>query len=237
MKFDAKNNTLANHFLQFDKLIRNFRPTGGNLEELDIVCHLLLTMPSEYNNVVTAIETLASDKLTVVFVDNRNDTRKPNNSELFSSTPFVTQQGRKSKTGQGQRPDQGQGHSQSGLRFPFTCHYCQKRGHKASECRKKAFDQKNEKTRSAAAGAENDGQLPSYCFSATTQNQTNNDVKFYLDSGATEHLINSSVELNSTKKLEVPVKIKVARTGSFLETNVSGETQLSSFTNGKQPSP
>ena len=207
MKFDAKNNTLANHFLQFDKLIRNLRTPDGNLEELDIVCHLLLTMPFEYNNVVTAIETLASDQLTVGFVKNRlldeetkrNDTRKPNNSELSSSTAFVTQQRQNLKT--------GQGNSQSGLRFPFTCHCCQKRGYEASECKKKAFDQKNEKTRSAnaSAGAENDGQSPSDYFSATTQNQTSNDVKFYLDSGATEHVISRSVKLNSKKKLEVPL--------------------------------
>ncbi|KAF2904168.1 hypothetical protein ILUMI_02007 [Ignelater luminosus] len=41
------NDKLTNHFLKFDKSIRDLRPTGATLEETDIVCHLLLTMPNE----------------------------------------------------------------------------------------------------------------------------------------------------------------------------------------------
>lgn len=53
IKFDIANDTLANHFLKFDKLIRELKSTGATLEEPDVVCHLLLTMPTEYNTVVT----------------------------------------------------------------------------------------------------------------------------------------------------------------------------------------
>ena len=59
------------HFLKFDKIIRELRSAGANLEESDTVCHLLLIMPSEYNTVVTAIQTLASDELTIRFIKNK----------------------------------------------------------------------------------------------------------------------------------------------------------------------
>jgi len=71
MKFNANNDLLVNHFLKFDKLIRDLRSTGATVEESDIVCHLLLTMPSEYEVVVTAIETLSMKDLTLSFVKNR----------------------------------------------------------------------------------------------------------------------------------------------------------------------
>lgn len=67
MKFNAANDTLSSHLLKFDKLIRELRSTGAKLEESDIVCHLLLTMPAEYDTVVTAIETLSMRQLNISF--------------------------------------------------------------------------------------------------------------------------------------------------------------------------
>ena len=61
MKFNLGKDTLSSHFLAFDKLIRELKTSGTKLENTDVVCHLLLTMPSEYDHVVTAIEMLSSD--------------------------------------------------------------------------------------------------------------------------------------------------------------------------------
>ena len=71
MRFNPQKETLANHFLVFDKLIRELKSTGATVEETDIVCHLLLTMPHEYESVVTAIETLSMNDLKISFVKNR----------------------------------------------------------------------------------------------------------------------------------------------------------------------
>lgn len=61
MKY-SMSETMGDHFLKFDKLIREFRSTGAKLEDTDVVYHLLLTMPKEYDVVVTAIETLSTDR-------------------------------------------------------------------------------------------------------------------------------------------------------------------------------
>lgn len=55
-------------FLLFDETVRSLKAAGGNLEEDNVICYLLLSMPETYNVVVTAIETISSDKLTVNFV-------------------------------------------------------------------------------------------------------------------------------------------------------------------------
>ncbi|RYA67256.1 hypothetical protein DD592_27670, partial [Enterobacter cloacae complex sp. 2DZ2F20B] len=57
MKLSIGADSMSTHFLKFDKIIRELRSAGANLEESDTVCHLPLTMPSEYDTVVTAIET------------------------------------------------------------------------------------------------------------------------------------------------------------------------------------
>lgn len=62
---------MASHFLKFDGFIRELKSTGAKLEESDVVCHLLLTMPADYDVVVTTLETLSSEHLTLSFVNTR----------------------------------------------------------------------------------------------------------------------------------------------------------------------
>ncbi|KAF2889053.1 hypothetical protein ILUMI_17120 [Ignelater luminosus] len=71
IKFESTNDTLGNYFLEFDKSITDLRSTGATLEETDIVRHLLLTMPNEYEGVTTALQTLSKEDLTFNFVKNR----------------------------------------------------------------------------------------------------------------------------------------------------------------------
>ncbi|CAB0005156.1 unnamed protein product [Nesidiocoris tenuis] len=66
----SKNGDLQEHFLVFDTLIRDLRETGSAIEEDDIVCHLLLTLPSCYETVVTVLESTTT-QLTVEFVKSK----------------------------------------------------------------------------------------------------------------------------------------------------------------------
>lgn len=49
LRFEGGN--LQQHFLRFDKLVREYRSTGAVLEDLDVVCHLLLTLGPAYSGV------------------------------------------------------------------------------------------------------------------------------------------------------------------------------------------
>lgn len=97
MKLDSAVTGMASHFLKFDRTVRELRSTGATLEESDVVCHLLLTMPAEYDMVVTALETLSSEELTLSFVKNRlldeeskrEGNRTKTKNEVESSTVFT----------------------------------------------------------------------------------------------------------------------------------------------------
>lgn len=53
------------HFLKFDSLIRELKFTDDKLKNSDIVYHLLLIMPAQYDVFVTTLETLSSEQLTL----------------------------------------------------------------------------------------------------------------------------------------------------------------------------
>lgn len=63
--------SIVNHFLAFDTKIRSLKDTGARMEELDVVVHLLLTLPKSFDGLVTAIETMDSSRLTIQFAKTR----------------------------------------------------------------------------------------------------------------------------------------------------------------------
>lgn len=63
-----ENESLEKHYLQFEETVRELKTVGAKLQESDIVCHLLRTLPKSYDGIVTALQTLDNSKLTLEFV-------------------------------------------------------------------------------------------------------------------------------------------------------------------------
>lgn len=99
MKYESTE-TMSAHFLNFDKLIRELKSTGAMIEEIDVVCHLLLTLSLEYDAVVTALETLSTDQLKLSFVKNRLLDEEAKRSNVLDSdnkhVAFATKQSKDS---------------------------------------------------------------------------------------------------------------------------------------------
>lgn len=114
MKFNG--NDINDHFVQFDKLVRELKLAGAKLNEMDVVVNLLLTLPNNYDALVTSLEGMDESKLTLEYVKNRllDEFAKRN------SGPSQT----KSETAS----------AMNAKNLKITCFNCGKKGHFKSQC-------------------------------------------------------------------------------------------------------
>ena len=62
---------LTTHLIDFDEMVVELQAAGEKLNEMSKVARLLLTLPTSYDAVVTAIQTLSDDTLSLAFVKTR----------------------------------------------------------------------------------------------------------------------------------------------------------------------
>lgn len=122
MKYNEADD-INQHFLIFDKTVRELKAIGATIERLDIVCHLLLTLPKSYNTLVTTLESMNPDNLTLEFVKSR----------LMDE--FSKRSGGKAPVG---KSDESHAMSSS-----IVCYKCGKPGHIKPKCRSRGFNKTN----------------------------------------------------------------------------------------------
>lgn len=192
-----ENANLGQFFLQFDGLVRQLISSGAKMEKLDIICHLLITLPDSYNNVITAIETLNPESLEMEFVKNRllEEERKRNcvNNDDASVENVVMK-----------------------ATFKYKCHYCGKIGHKKKNC----FKWKKEQSGKHGNIANSDISFVADedCFGVGIYN----GMKWIVDSGASDHMANDEKYFENLVALKNPVVIGVAKNGVCVQATKMG---------------
>ncbi|KMQ83238.1 copia protein [Lasius niger] len=217
--------SLEKHFLKFEETVRELKTVGAKLEEMDIVCHLLLTLPKDYDAIVTALETLEVEKLTLEFVkgklldqeiknQNQQETVSSDASAAVSSNLKNTIRDNHNKQQSNQRNSRTSNNSTTSLREAtlFKCHNCGKAGYKRSECtwRKQANQTNLDKSEK--------GQHITFLAMALQSMLKTGEttMRLYIDSGATDHMVNSEKYFSNVRELENPIKIYVAKSNEFL---------------------
>lgn len=139
MKYKPSAETFNEYCLRFDRLVRELKTAGelGLHDEEGVVIRFLLTMPEEMEGVVSGLQTLGADKLSLEFVrqrieeeENSRKERRGNRSRHdFQPVAFS---GARWPVGQGTRPGNSKGlrDSTQKNKFPYKCHNCGITGHK-----------------------------------------------------------------------------------------------------------
>lgn len=222
MRFDGGR--LQDHFLRFDKLLREYRGTGAAMEDLDAVCHLLLTLGPAYSTVVTALETMPEENLTMEFVKCRlldeETKQKSVDSEKFPSNSDTA------------------AFSGTKQQKKIRCFRCKKEGHKLADCpeKKKPSEQKGHRSSKANVAESADRDRDGVCFvgvSGCGASQQARRSKWFIDSGASDHLVRDKELFTELHRLETPVEIAVAKDGESIVAEHSGTVKVMSIADGR----
>lgn len=143
MKYDEKDN-ITDHFLQFDKRIRELKSIGAKMEDMDVICHLILTLPKSFDNLITALETMNAKDLSLEFVKAR----------------LLDEYGKR----HGRHDEHGNSNKAMAMhtKSAIVCHHCGKSGHKKAQCfklkgnMKKTHSNKSSDANNTSSTNEND---------------------------------------------------------------------------------
>lgn len=226
------------YILNFDKMIRELKEAGAKIDDFDIICHLLLSLPKSFDAVVAVLETLEQERLTLELVKTRliDEYYKQRNSRSsFEENVPSAFNGKKS--------------------FNYQCYKCGKFGHKRSECRVKCNSGRNfsnngnyqyeNRNRTSSRfikksgnlcsneemeqGFEDDEEI-SFIVNAGSNIESLSvqcmEIKWYIDSGASDHMVNSLEYFFNVENLAVPVEIAVAKDGQTMKALKRGTIKM-----------
>lgn len=232
--------SLLQHFTCFDDLMSELLAAGAKLDEMDKISHLLLTLPSSYDGVITALETLSEDNLNLSFVKTRlldhevkllDDSTATSLKVLHTFSSSQTTDGMGSKSGShNKKKPRRQFHPTKGKqpekfkRFkqhsPYKtsnikCDHCGRRNHLKKDCY--FYNQMIERQRTIQTihPKPKSYKDKGFAFMMSRNNshasKGNKEVLFLLDSGATDHIVNQEDLLTRITDLPTPIEISVAK--------------------------
>lgn len=202
-------------------------------------------MPPSYNPIVTAIDILYCQATTNISLDvvknkllmeeerqckNKNKEEGP--QAFIGNGRNFRGRGRGNNTGMrnNNNPNNNEYNPRSNLNnntgdFQFICYNCGRRGHKKFECRyNQNYNQGN--PRNQQCNVTEDIEIAFLTSEDTALSTDTSTLKFIVDSGATNHLVNTHFGKYLTNVKQISHKIQVAKEGETIEAIKEGTLHL-----------
>eukprot|EP00794_Sanderia_malayensis_P014955 gene14955-biopygen12465 len=225
----AKGAKMIDHVNYLKTLAEHLEAVDDAIVEKDLVIILISSLPEEYNYLITALETIAEDKLTWDYVRDRliHEFEKLHGEEQCGSgtTNVPDMKNKIEDNALFIKRGTDKGNPSNGR--TFLCHYCKKPGHFARNCYKKKSDLKGKSGHASANIATTIEESKSKSLSSEIEIPqaeeialTAGDVptgkdNWWIDSGATQHMTSDKKQMTdyvafkkTTTKKGVEVQFK-----------------------------
>ncbi|CAG4919528.1 unnamed protein product [Colias eurytheme] len=233
--------------MRFDSLISELASAGATITEVDKVTQLLLTLPPSYNGVITAIETLSEDNITLSFVKIRllDHEVKLVNENLDTSKKVLHVEQKFDDSKRRYRQFRKPWKTQRGIFKPkysnkkkhIRCHHCGRKGHYKNDCRyflknlkHKPNTERQRTIQTIQAEPMIEDSFALMAGKCQLPNEGSENISFLLDSGASDHLINREDLAESFAELKTPIKIYTAKNGAYITATKIGSITVTSNT-------
>uniref|UniRef100_A0A6V7JQH5 Retrovirus-related Pol polyprotein from transposon TNT 1-94-like beta-barrel domain-containing protein n=1 Tax=Bracon brevicornis TaxID=1563983 RepID=A0A6V7JQH5_9HYME len=244
---------LAKHFMIVDEMIIELHAARCKLNEMSKVARLLLTLPNSYDAVVTAIQTMNDENLSLAFVKTRlldyeiklkSEASETTGKVLHSETINHEKNGKqhwKNHRQNSNRPKpfsrhpQNKFNNQRGLNKnngnnKMKCDFCGRRNHTKKNCffyyRTKHSEEQRGKSAQSMQVQEEKENFAFMSWTGAPVLNNNDKLTFVLDSGATDHIVTQLNNFTTVKDLNVPVKISIAKRGETITALKRGEMSV-----------
>ena len=211
--------TMIDHVNKLKTIAEQLEALDDPVSDKDLVMILISSLPDEYNNLITALETLKEDSLTWNYVRDRviNEFERRKSERSKKSDQEALYVNMKYKKG-------GGGHTSNKKKGieNFKCHYCKEKGHFLKDCPKKnnKKQEKQETESSSFCQGKDAVEEVSACveschfepeFALTTDDEANDDDDdWWIDSACSRHMSGNEKDFVSIEKLEKPVNVNLA---------------------------
>lgn len=195
----ASTDSIAQHVAKIENMARHLKDVGEELSEVTIIAKILGTLPSKFNALVTAWDSVnAQDQKRDALIERliKEERRLTDTDETANALATIKVQDSNANSRGASHKTQCNAKTLGKYKKKdFVCHYCSKKGHIARNCFKKRDDLKNNKeNEKTKRKTDNDNSanleafltLESNC-SARILNANTSDV-WLLDSGASKHM-------------------------------------------------
>ena len=228
----GKGQTMEAYVNHMKTIAEHLENLDDPVAEKDLVYILISSLPPDYHNLITALETLKKEELTWTYVRDRVISEHLRKKSCDSSSSKSGQQdalytfdgngnggNRKSNNkfkGKGsnnqfnrkeqQDEGKGTGNSNNNKKFTLKCHHCDEKGHLRRDCPKYLANSKN--SGSASFSLAQATCSPEFALKIADETSVGDD--WYVDSGASQHMDPDKEDFENYKEFETPLKVNLA---------------------------